>query len=92
MIDEVAPWCADQIEPIADICRGYVARKRALGLLDFDDLLLYWRAAAPDPRSAHSSRGEIDHICVDEYQDVNALQVDVLRSLRQTRSTAHGRR
>jgi len=28
--------------------------------------------------------GEIDHVCVDEYQDVNALQVDVLRALRTT--------
>ena len=55
MIDEVAPWCADQLEPIAEICRAYVARKRALGLLDFDDLLLYWRAAAADERSARGS-------------------------------------
>ena len=84
VIDEVAPWCADQIEPIADICRGYVARKRALGLLDFDDLLLYWRAVASDPHIGPQLAGEIDHICVDEYQDVNVLQVDVLRSLRQT--------
>ena len=58
-------------------------RKRALGLLDFDDLLLYWRAAARRraPRAA-PRRPSIDHVCVDEYQDVNALQVDVLRRLR----------
>ncbi len=59
-----------------------MARKRALGLLDFDDLLLYWRAVASDPHLGQRLAGEIDHICVDEYQDVNALQVDVLRSLR----------
>ena len=81
VIDEVAPWCVDQVEPIGDICRAYVARKRVLGLLDFDDLLLYWRAAAADERLGALIGGEIDHVCVDEYQDVNALQVDVLRAL-----------
>jgi DNA helicase-2/ATP-dependent DNA helicase PcrA len=82
VIDEVAPWCADQLEPIASICRAYVNRKRVLGLVDFDDLLLYWRAAAADDRLGPLLTAEIDHICVDEYQDVNALQVDILRALR----------
>ncbi len=43
VVNEVAPWCADQIERVAAICRSYVNRKRQLGLVDFDDLLLYWR-------------------------------------------------
>jgi DNA helicase-2/ATP-dependent DNA helicase PcrA len=84
VIDDVAPWCADQIEPIASICRSYVSRKRTLGLVDFDDLLLYWRAAAADEQLGALIASEIDHVCVDEYQDVNALQVDVLRALRST--------
>src|SRR5690348_2876002 len=42
------PWAADRLDDVAAVCRGYVGRKRALGLLDFDDLLLYWRAAALD--------------------------------------------
>ena len=79
---ELTPWCADRVEDIAAICRGYVARKRALALLDFDDLLLYWRAAATHDELGPILAAEIDHICVDEYQDVNALQVDVLRALR----------
>jgi len=82
VIDNVAPWCAEQIDPIASICRNYVNRKRTLGLVDFDDLLLYWRAAADDDRLGVQLGDEIDHICVDEYQDVNALQVDVLHALR----------
>ena len=81
VVEETTPWCVEQVESIAEVCKGYVARKRALGLLDFDDLLLYWRAAAADPRLGERLRGEVDHICVDEYQDVNALQVDVLRAL-----------
>ncbi len=82
VVDEVAPWCVDQVEAIASICRGYVNRKRVLGLVDFDDLLLYWRAAAADDHLGPLLGGEIDHVCVDEYQDVNALQVDLLRALR----------
>jgi DNA helicase II / ATP-dependent DNA helicase PcrA len=82
IVDEVAPWCVDQVEAIASICRGYVNRKRVLGLVDFDDLLLYWRAAAADDRLGPLLASEIDHVCVDEYQDVNALQVDLLRALR----------
>ncbi len=33
---------------LAEMFRAYVARKRALGVLDLDDLLLYWRALAAD--------------------------------------------
>ena len=36
---------------ILDLFRAYVARKRAQSLLDFDDLLLGWRALLADPRA-----------------------------------------
>lgn len=81
-VADVAPWCDDVVEPIAEICRGYVARKRTLGLLDFDDLLLYWRAAARDEKLGKRLSDEFDHVCVDEYQDVNELQVDLVKALR----------
>jgi DNA helicase-2/ATP-dependent DNA helicase PcrA len=38
------PWCHDFVEQLAGLFRGYVAHKRAHGLVDFDDLLLLWRA------------------------------------------------
>jgi DNA helicase-2/ATP-dependent DNA helicase PcrA len=84
VVDELAPWCKDQIDEVAAVCKGYVQRKRLLGLVDFDDLLLYWRAAASDDRLGGLLASEIDHVCVDEYQDVNALQVEILRALRRT--------
>ena len=80
----VAPWATDLIEQIIEICRGYVASKRAGGMLDFDDLLLLWRAAALDDRLGPRLANSFDHILVDEYQDVNELQVDVLKALRRT--------
>src|SRR5664279_3783699 len=50
VIGDTAPWATQDAEAVAAICKAYVARKRALGLLDFDDLLLYWRAAVRDDR------------------------------------------
>src|SRR3954469_16898825 len=82
VLAESVPWVADRLDDVAAVCRGYVARKRALGVLDFDDLLLYWRAAALDEVAGPRLRSGLDHVLVDEYQDVNALQVDVLRALR----------
>jgi DNA helicase II / ATP-dependent DNA helicase PcrA len=47
-------------------------------MLDLDDLLVFWRALMVDERAgARIARG-FDHVLVDEYQDVNRLQVDVV--------------
>lgn len=80
----VAPWANEVIEQIIQICRDYVVSKRAGGMLDFDDLLLLWRVAACDERLGERLAGSFDHILVDEYQDVNGLQVDILKALRRT--------
>ncbi len=79
---EHAPWCADREEDVASVFRAFVARKRALGLLDFDDLLLFWRVAVHDDHLGDALGATYDHILVDEFQDVNLLQLDVLTGLR----------
>src|ERR1700694_3672906 len=48
VLAESFPWCAEHREALAEIFRDYTARKRALGVVDLDDLLLYWRALAAD--------------------------------------------
>ena len=78
VIGDVAPWASDRVDDVAEICRRYVERKRDLAVVDFDDLLLLWRAAMRHPQMGHALAGELDAVLVDEYQDVNALQVDVL--------------
>ena len=50
--------------------------------LDFDDLLLYWRALLRHEALGPHVAGGFDHVLVDEYQDVNTLQVDIVRALR----------
>jgi len=60
---------------------GVVARKRALGLLDFDDLLLYCERCRRRDRREEIG-GRLYHVLVDEFQDVNKLQLDILMGLR----------
>jgi DNA helicase II / ATP-dependent DNA helicase PcrA len=76
------PWCADFEAQLGGLFRGYVAHKRRHGLVDFDDLLLLWRAALADPAAGPVLRGMFDAVLVDEYQDVNAVQADIVRLLR----------
>ena len=80
-VADTAPWCADLVAPIGELFAAYVARKRARALLDFDDLLLYWRAAVRDDALGRRLGALFDEVLVDEYQDVNQLQVDIVRGL-----------
>ncbi|MET3805931.1 DNA helicase-2/ATP-dependent DNA helicase PcrA [Nakamurella sp. UYEF19] len=81
------PWLDPHTEKITDVLRAYVARKRARGMLDFDDLLLAWRSLLADPVLQPEIAGRWDHVLVDEYQDVNQTQVDIVLGLR---PTGHG--
>jgi DNA helicase-2/ATP-dependent DNA helicase PcrA len=85
VLAEAFPWCEEHHDELAEIFRGYVARKRALGVIDLDDLLLYWRALAADGVIGAQIADTFEHVLVDEYQDVNGLQVDIVRNLRLTR-------
>jgi DNA helicase-2/ATP-dependent DNA helicase PcrA len=86
VLAESFPWCADYATEIGQLFRAYGARKRALNALDLDDLLLYWHAAVRDERLGRRIAGRYEHVLVDEYQDVNALQVEIVRAL----SDEHG--
>jgi DNA helicase-2/ATP-dependent DNA helicase PcrA len=75
------PWCTDDSDEIAALFGDYTTRKRALGVLDYDDLLLWWRALLDVPRAGEKVVDGFDHILVDEYQDTNTLQSDILRRM-----------
>ena len=76
------PWCEEHCEDIAGLFKAYTARKRALGVVDLDDLLLFWRALAADAVVGSQLENHFDHVLIDEYQDVNGLQADIVRCLR----------
>ncbi len=75
------PWCTAFTSQLSEMFRAYVAHKRGHGLVDFDDLLLLWRAALADDAAGPALRGLFDAVLVDEYQDVNAVQADIVRLL-----------
>ncbi|HEY5879501.1 MAG TPA: ATP-dependent helicase [Nakamurella sp.] len=75
-------WVHPHVDAVMDLFRAYIARKRERGMLDFDDLLLAWRTLLQDPVVGPQIVARWDHLLVDEYQDVNATQVDIVRALR----------
>ena len=76
------PWCAEEADGIRTIVRGYVERKRAQQTLDYDDLLLFWKALACSPQTGPQVAAMFEHVLVDEYQDTNVLQADILEAMR----------
>jgi DNA helicase-2/ATP-dependent DNA helicase PcrA len=80
VLDERFPWCRDHGDELKEIFRLYTERKRRHNVVDFDDLLLYWRALLQSPQSA-AIRSLFDHVLVDEYQDTNKIQADILELL-----------
>jgi DNA helicase-2/ATP-dependent DNA helicase PcrA len=52
------------------------------GLMDYDDLLVYWkRLLAESEQARHELSLRFQHILVDEYQDTNQLQAEIVRLL-----------
>ena len=78
VLDRSFPWCASETDGIRAAFGAYTARKRERQLLDYDDLLLCWRALGAVPGLLP---GMFDHVLVDEYQDTNTLQADILAAL-----------
>ncbi len=76
------PWCLDEGDGLREIFGAYTDRKRAQHVLDYDDLLLFWKALATSPATRMQLAEMFDHVLVDEYQDTNALQADILEGLR----------
>jgi DNA helicase-2/ATP-dependent DNA helicase PcrA len=81
-LNESYPWCLDWETELRELFRGYVALKQKSHVLDYDDLLLYWRHLVADPEFATEIGGWFDHILVDEYQDTNVIQADIINALR----------
>ena len=62
--------------------KAYRRAKRQQGVVDFDDLLLFWVKMLEDKRIAREISSKFDHVLVDEYQDTNYLQGKILLGLK----------
>ncbi|MEI6563984.1 MAG: ATP-dependent helicase [bacterium] len=76
------PWCLEYKDQLKSLFTNYVIRKQQRGVLDYDDLLLYWLQLLSSDELAREIGGRFDHVLVDEYQDTNTVQADILRALR----------
>ncbi len=76
------PWCREHEEELKKLFSAYVERKEAHAVLDYDDLLLFWRALLANEASGKAVRERFDRVLVDEYQDTNVLQADIVELLR----------
>jgi DNA helicase II / ATP-dependent DNA helicase PcrA len=68
---------------VADLYRRYEDDKRRARMVDFDDLLrLCGHLIETDPAFAAAQRWRFQHLFVDEFQDVNPLQLRLLDAWR----------
>ena len=80
VLDVDYPWCAEHADDLRTLFGAYTTTKRSQQVLDYDDLLLFWRGLTASPIGA-AMRGLFDHILIDEYQDTNSIQADILRGM-----------
>lgn len=67
---------------VAKIYKKYESMRKAAGALDFDDLLLeVVRLFREAPEIRKKWQKTFKHILVDEYQDTNAAQYNIIKSL-----------
>ncbi len=74
------PWCADHGDDLRTIFTAYTSRKRANNVLDYDDMLLFWRGLTASTVGG-ALRDLFDHVLIDEYQDTNPVQADIVRGM-----------
>ena len=82
VLDRHFPWVAGWEAELKQLFGGYVGAKQQSGVLDFDDLLLYWAAMMADPPIAREVGAMFDHVLIDEYQDTNRIQAEILAGLK----------
>ncbi len=73
------PGLMRDLEKISALGQHYQARKRSMGLMDYDDLLVGWRELFREHPDIHRLYAErFEHVLVDEYQDTNHLQAQLV--------------
>ncbi|TFG19046.1 MAG: ATP-dependent helicase [Promethearchaeota archaeon] len=83
-IREVILWKYSQFDndkiimKLKEVFRIYKDKKAQEGLLDFDDLLVFWNLLLQEKEIAQKIAKNIKYILVDEYQDTNYIQDDII--------------
>lgn len=70
------------MDDFVTIAEHYRQFKLDHGLMDYDDLLVYWQRLLAESEAARESLARrFAHVLVDEYQDTNHIQADIVRLL-----------
>ncbi|MCX7667457.1 MAG: UvrD-helicase domain-containing protein [Atribacterota bacterium] len=82
ILEEYHPQFLEWTGRIAQIAALYQDRKRALNVMDYDDLLWYvWSLFRDEPDVRRYYGRLFQHILVDEYQDTNLIQAEIVDAL-----------
>ncbi|MFO7796820.1 MAG: ATP-dependent helicase [Promethearchaeati archaeon] len=68
-------------DKLKEIYKRYSKKKEEDGLLDFDDLLIYWNRLLDEKIVARMIARKIKYILVDEYQDTNYIQDEIIQKI-----------
>jgi DNA helicase-2/ATP-dependent DNA helicase PcrA len=80
LIATVYPQFSTHEKAIVSLCEEYQRFKRAQGMLDFDDMLIYTHDLLAGNTGIRDIVGpENRFIMVDEYQDTNRIQAEIVR-------------
>ncbi len=82
VLEDDFPAYQEYTEGIRQLFEAYATRKREQNMLDYDDLLLFWKALLDTPGVGDKVADLFDHVLVDEYQDTNLLQAEILQAMR----------
>ncbi|MCB9803157.1 ATP-dependent helicase [Candidatus Nomurabacteria bacterium] len=69
------------LELFEKVAAEYQKRKKLSNVLDFDDLLLYWKILTEDSEMQKIFDQKWQYVLVDEYQDTNTLQAEIIFNL-----------
>ena len=79
LLEEQYDYFSALAPQIEDLQRRYAERKRAAGVMDFDDLLVLWLKLLQEHAEVREQyQRRFQFILVDEYQDTNRLQSDLI--------------
>jgi DNA helicase-2/ATP-dependent DNA helicase PcrA len=83
-IREVVQWKYNNFDSDAvfaklrDVLKIYSNKKAEYGLVDFDDLLVFWNRLLDERFVAKLIAKKIKYVLVDEYQDTNYIQDEII--------------
>lgn len=79
VLEEKYPYFQHLYEELRQVIGLYHIRKKEMGLMDFDDLLInWWRLLTENEEVRDALAKQFDYLLVDEYQDTNHIQGEIV--------------